>query len=680
MNPVGAQDDELGRLKFIRAHPLFQKISSGSEPLRRFLGRVRLARFERGAEIFARDQASTGFYLVRDGEVHIERPNEETGVFEVVAIEGRGMVFGEVSFLSADLHSSRARAALESSVYIIPGDAFLELLHVEPSVGEALSQILSQRLYSFIKKGARETPAIVITLLYPESSRRGSRVAYYLGESLAEANPGPVLVCGFGKDSVFLEEGDGQNLNPLMEHWSTFTIDEIRHRVASRTRPFDLIKGDAIYSKETRFEQLSENIPALLGRLRKYYSVILVEAGGSYAHPVISRIIQQSDRLVMIRSVAREQALAPGFDEEDWRYATRFCTGLLDDFFDRVVTVSDEAPGISLDELNKVINRNSALYANHIRLQNSYEKSFDLPREQTPVSRLFLRGLGRIARKLSGTSRGLCLGGGGARAFAHVGVLEVLEREGIDFDMVIGTSMGAIIGASHALGRSVAETRELLGQILPNAAAVLDKALPFIGFFRGRRLSQAILRGFGDTKFEETEIPFICNASALDRGRTLVFESGFLATALRASVSLPGIFPPVRIGGFTAVDGGVLNNLPGGLLRDRGCNYVIGINVTPLDDNKSTRLTPDWKLGPWSALVDYLSFPPILKIIYRSITMEGRELMRMRMGDFDYLLHPEVTDIDIFDFDRLPEIVDRGRKSAEDHLEKIRERLGYQPH
>lgn len=666
-------DEEVQRRKFVKAHPLFQKVSPSSAAFKNFLKQVRLRRYRRGEEIYTPGQAPAGIFLVRDGEVHLERRHHETGQTEVVAIEGRGSIFGEVSFLSGELHSSRARAALESSVYEIPGPAFLELLQSQSSVGEALSQLLSRRMRGFLAGGQRETPATVITLLYPENSRRGSRVAHFLGESLVDANPGPVLVCGFGQDSIFWDE-PGQNLIGIMENWSTFSIDEIRDRIGSRTRPFDVIKGDMLYKPEARFERLGENIPGLLGRLRKYYSVILVEAGGSFAHPVISRIIASSDYILMMRSVT-QRGRTGTLEDEHWRYATRFCTGLLEDFFDRVVTVSDEGPGTTLEELNRVINRNSTLYRNHIRLQNAVPLSAGSPAAEGHVSRLFLRGLGRIARKLSGASRGIVLGGGGARAFAHLGVLEVLEEEGIDFDMIAGTSMGAIVGASHALGRDTEETFRLLGEILPNSKAVLDKTLPLIGFFRGHKLSQAILRGFGDRRFEETAIPFFCNASALDRGRTLVFDQGYLATALRASVSLPGIFPPVRIGGFTAVDGGVLNNLPGEILRDRGCDHVIGVNVTPLDDDKSTRLRPDWKLGPWRGLIDYLSFPPILKIIYRSITMEGRELMRLRINDFDLVLHPDVGDIDIFDFDRLPEIVERGRAAARDRLEQIREGL-----
>jgi len=279
---------------------------------------------------------------------------------------------------------------------------------------------------------------------------------------------------------------------------------------------------------------------------------------------------------------------------------------------------------------------------------------------------------------LSGSSRGLALGGGGARAFAHVGVLEVLEQEGMDFDGVAGSSMGAIIGAAHAMGKSAQEIHRLLHQILPDSAAILDKTLPLVSFFRGRRLNRAILRGFGDARFEELQLPFVCNAVDLKSGNQILFDSGFLATALRGSVSLPGVFPPLKLGDYDIVDGGVINNLPGDILREKGYAIILGLNATPMTDIRSsqTEVRPETgAFGFLRGLRKYLELPPILGIMYRSIAMEGRELMRFRKDTFDLVLEPDVAEFDIFDFQEIDRIVDRGREEALKHLPELRATL-----
>ncbi|MEQ9364352.1 MAG: patatin-like phospholipase family protein, partial [Leptospirales bacterium] len=293
--------------------------------------------------------------------------------------------------------------------------------------------------------------------------------------------------------------------------------------------------------------------------------------------------------------------------------------------------------------------------------------------------RSFQIGINRLARRLSGTSRGLALGGGGARAFAHIGVIEVLDQEGIDFDAVAGTSMGAVVGCAYAMGRDASQIAYLVKEIIPDSKAIFDKGLPLVSFFRGRKLNHAIQAAFGDTRFSDLQIPFFCNAADLNTAQSVIFESGYVSTAIRASVSLPGVFPPVQLDPYDLVDGGILNNLPGSVLRDKGYHRIIGVNVTPIEDHRSARTQVEDRRGRlFEKIRDYFTLPPILKIIYRSTTIQGIELLKFRMQKFDYIFHPPIGDYDIFDFHRRDEIIESGRRAAREHLQEIKDSL-YRP-
>ncbi len=661
------QYEETARRIFLMAHPLFEQIPPHSRALQEFLDRVELRKFAKDELVYTQFQEPHSIYLVRDGEIHIERTDPDTGAEILVGIEGRGSVFGEVSFLSGEHRSSNARAVLDSSVYIIPGDEFIHLMGHEPRMGRALAAILSSRLRERISKAHEPaTPARVLTIMYPEDPQRGSRISALLAAELVSENPGPVVLCAFGGGGQFKHD-PSMNLAGIMERWPDITINEIQARLNSPDRDFDMLKGDTLYTGEARLDKMAEAIPALLGRLRKYYSVILVDAGSYARHPVIARLISQSDGITLIRHVDPMHQDDLGNNPARWNETVSFCMENVDDFFERVVTVSDEPPGTTIRELNGVINRNSALYKQHVRIQSDDALSSRAP--------LLRKGIGRLARRLSGTSRGLCLGGGGARAFAHVGVLDILEQESIDFDAVVGTSMGSIIAAGYAMGRGAAEINSMLGRILPTSASVLDKTLPLVSFFRGHRLSKSILSGFGPATFEDMETPFYCNGSDLNTGRMILFDSGYVATALRASVSLPGVYPPVQIGEHSVVDGGVLNNLPGFILREKGYNRIIGVNVTPLEDARSGKVDVDKRRGLLRGLLDYFTMPPILNIVYRAITMEGQENLRLRVDDFDHVVHPNVTGYGVFDFEKREQIVELGRQAAREQIKDIKAAL-----
>ena len=174
---------------------------------------------------------------------------------------------------------------------------------------------------------------------------------------------------------------------------------------------------------------------------------------------------------------------------------------------------------------------------------------------------------------------GLALSGGGAKGFAHVGVLKALEELGIRPDIISGTSAGAVIAVLYADGYSPDEILDLFSGLSFNDLAEIT--LPRAGFFKIDRFKHFLQKSLRAKNIEELSIPVVVTATDLDHGTYVVWRSGSIAERVTASCSIPIIFPPVLIDGTHYVDGGVLRNLPVFPIRNE-CDTVIGINVSPM--------------------------------------------------------------------------------------------------
>ena len=174
------------------------------------------------------------------------------------------------------------------------------------------------------------------------------------------------------------------------------------------------------------------------------------------------------------------------------------------------------------------------------------------------------------------------LSGGGARGLAHIGVLKVLEREGIPVDYLAGTSMGGVIAAGYAAGFDTAHLEQEAQRmsLWRNLLPLVDRSLPGLGLVKGERVRDYLTSQFGETTFDQLRIPLALVAVDLLTGEEVVLQSGVVADAVRATISLPGVFAPFPLDGRLLVDGGVLNNLPADVVREMGAGVVIAVNVS----------------------------------------------------------------------------------------------------
>jgi NTE family protein len=256
----------------------------------------------------------------------------------------------------------------------------------------------------------------------------------------------------------------------------------------------------------------------------------------------------------------------------------------------------------------------------------------------------------------------LVLGGGGARGFAHVGVLRVLEEERVPVELVVGTSVGSLVGALYAGPTS--------GLALEQLAEELDRddffdfslapALFGTGLASGDRLERFVRERAGVERIEALRIPFAAIATDLDTGEPVVLRAGDVARAVRASCAIPGVFEPVELDGRLLVDGGVSRNLPVGIARALGADVVIAVDVSAL--------------SPGARPANFV------EVILRAVNLVVHAGADEARRDADVLVAPAVGAVGFVDFDRRREAIAAGAEAARAALPRIREAVeGWRP-
>jgi NTE family protein len=280
--------------------------------------------------------------------------------------------------------------------------------------------------------------------------------------------------------------------------------------------------------------------------------------------------------------------------------------------------------------------------------------------------------IGRLARFIAGRAVGLVLAGGGARGFAHIGIIKALMEAGVPFDHLGGTSMGAIIAAGLAQEWGVEELTERMRDVFVLHNPLNDFTLPLIALVKGKKASIMLRRNFGDIRIEELTKPFFCVSSDLTTGRIHEHRSGVLWRALRASVALPGILPPVTHHGHLLVDGGVMNNLPVDVMREHavGAGPIIACDVTGEIDLQAR----DERYGerPWWWLIwqRMRGTPSIVSILMRSGTVGSEAQRRIVREQADYLIEPPMPDIGLRDWKKFDQAIKEGYDTARASIEK----------
>ena len=248
----------------------------------------------------------------------------------------------------------------------------------------------------------------------------------------------------------------------------------------------------------------------------------------------------------------------------------------------------------------------------------------------------------------------LVLGAGAAKGFAHVGVLKVLEANRVPVHMVVGTSVGSLVGSLYAYGYPAYDLQKIAMGL--ERGELVDLTVPDNGFVKGELLEAYVNRMIRSTKMENLRIPFYAVATDIGSGQEMVFGKGNTGLAVRASCSIPGVFQPVRIGDRTYVDGGVVSPVAVDAARRAGATVVIAVAIS----------------GGVSGVVPETT----LDTIFQSVNVMYAKIAENQLSRADVAIHPKVGYIASGDFTKRHEAILEGETAAQAAMPKIRALLG----
>jgi NTE family protein len=248
---------------------------------------------------------------------------------------------------------------------------------------------------------------------------------------------------------------------------------------------------------------------------------------------------------------------------------------------------------------------------------------------------------------------GLALGGGAARGFAHIGVIQVLEENGIRPSLLVGTSVGSLVAAMYASGKSGAELAVLAESM--DEYAFTDWSFPGRGLIRGEALARYVREHTGGRPIEQMRLPLGIVATDLDSGQPILFQRGDPGMAVRASSAVPAVFQPVRIGAREYVDGGLVSPVPVRFAHEMGAEVVIAVDISAVPEGSPTG--------------------DAMRMLLQTFAIMGRSINHFELRDADIVLRPRLNGVSGTDFTSRRRSILAGREAALAALPSLKLRI-----
>jgi len=635
--------------------------------------------YKSGETIYRQGDPPDAFYCIISGRVEVFV--EKGGSPDTLEHIHRGKYFGFISLLTGEPHSVSARAVNDTVMARIPADKFKSILHRIPRLAIDLSQMLSRRL----KRRDMHPKAIfesTIVSFFGDALTKDDTALYALNLAigLKEQTAKKVVLVDFSGGNSLIAKVLG-----LGAHGAVLPKDLAYHP----TKAFDFIlhtqMGIDVLFTEVKAPVTTDATAfiSLVTMLVNDYHFCLVHLPHDFG-PQVFKILSQSDIVHLV--------MAPEADTLKKMSRLLDMTGLLrENSFKKkmrlVVVEEKETHGkgrklfLSLEESVFHLPIYATLPPQDI------DRPILVPDDPlAPYSRV----IRRVARQMGEVLVGLALGSGSAMGLAHIGVLQVIEEEGIPIDMISGSSIGAMFGAFWAAGYSAGEIQTIV--LKNNKKSYLfgfdDLMMPLRGLIRGRHIASFLKKYLGNRTFYDLKMPFRIVACDCRSMKQTVFDSGRVIDAIVASISIPGVFAPHAIGGRFYIDGGVVDPLPTDVLVEAGAKKIIAVNVLPSPEEiertydllQKKRVKPDFqKQGIWRypwfffrhRFHEWLD-PNIFGIIVSTVqSMEYLLAQVSSLSQSDVVLHPDMTGISWSCFEHAEELICRGRQEARRCLSQI---------
>ena len=694
--------------------------SCTDEQLHFIADRTRLVEYKKGEVIYREGEAAEAFYIISSGRLRVF--TQADGADKTLVVLHNGDSFGEISLLTGETHSAHVQAINDTLVLQLEKKDFDAVINRIPSLVLYLSRLLSKRLRA--RDRGREFTEATIAAIY--SAERG------VGRTAFATALAATLVRETGRDVVVVDcSGTASSLTP--DVLLTVPLDEV-FETAAATHPlgFRVLSAGELFTSPSG----EQAIAPLLSVLTNRFQYVLIDLPVRL-DPAVLKALTQSDLIYLVLGPQREHVIRTNALIKQIRAALGGAEQRM-----KIVLTMLAGPGewrMSPADIAQQLEEPIAFTLPYV----SAAKPQLTPEELAPLlgsrSSPYALTIRRIARELAESLVGLALGSGAALGLAHIGVLKVIEREQIPVDLVAGSSIGALIAGLWASGRSAEDIERMALEFKSpwniRKLFILDLGIPFFsvvlgalagmgvgwlaGFWtgllfgfmvsvavgvvlgplsggpiQGARLMAKLTQDFSGKTFEDTWLPLKVVAANPMAREEVVFESGPLAEAVRASVSIPGIFKPVRLKGKICLDGGVVNPIPVSVLKQAGAHHVIAVNVFPttqeLAAHRQTvqrrRLERDAQLASRPLPVRLLHrirqelvrsvSPLVFDVIMRSMQSMEHQIAEVACREADLTLRPTVPGSHWLEFFNPEPFIRRGEEEALRYLAELKRIAG----
>ncbi len=567
---------------------------------------IRWVTLPRGEVLFRQGDVGDAWFIVTSGRLEVEIKNMH-GESQVIGQLARGDSLGEIALLTGEARTATLYAVRDTRLARIDKDDFDAIMLRHPAVLMSVSRTLSRTLVQRTAGGPRTRKRRQVSVAVVSTTPGAPR--RWFAERLATG----LAILG----KVLHLSSERLSAEGIVRNAGTLSVD---HPAWQRFATW-------LEQKEAEFD------------------FVVLEADDA-ASAWTKQSLQHADRALLVADAAAPSAPS-ALEEQLFASAREHRLGT------------------------------------HVSLVLVHPTSVKIPKGTAAWlnARPFLRGhhhvqhgrapdVERIARRLAGRAIGLTLGGGGARGFAHLGVIQAMQELGLPIDYIGGTSMGSIMAGQYAMGLSLEETFELNARIAADQPFT-EYTLPLFAVLRSSRIDQGAMMSFSDVEIEDLWTPYFCISANLTRGEMVVHERGSLWRATRASGSLPGIAVPVVENGALLVDGGVINNLPGDIMRQRCDGAVLAVDVSPEEDVSigEASFPSPWELF-WSRLwsKQKRTIPSINDILMRTLMLGSASRTAQVKRDLDLYLRPPIDRFGMLEFDSMRDIAEVGHSYAREVL------------
>ena len=627
-----------------------------------------LVEYKKGETVCREGTPPDAFYCLVSGRLQMYNllANGRKDNVEIIL---RGMHFGIISLFTGLSHSQTVEALNDSMVLKIPKDDFLLILKKIPHLGLEFSQSLSHRIRNKVTNDNSVFQSYIISIYSPVLGSGTSTYALNLALNLEKETGKKVILVTLSSD-----KRPAADLRDLIGDYKKIMENVTRGQLNIDLFPvvFDP-QGEAITA------EISQFVSALVND----YHYVIVDLPNDMDSAVM-QTLTQSDIVQLITSSR----------PEDLRLTRQVIDALQDKLkekFNRhdvqiLISGKDVDRKLSSEDLHKILNHNVSAFLPAVEPQHLHKTVLGdkIAQVLSDPECDYARALKRIARRIGGVLVGLALGGGAALGVAHIGVIRVLEEENIPVDVVVGSSMGALVASIWAIGNNAEQLEQVAREFekKKNILKLFDPVFPKSGFIGGRLIKLWLKKHLGNKTFYDTKILLKVISYDLIRRQEHVIEEGNLVDAVRESIAIPGVIEPILKGDQLIIDGGVLNPLPINVLRAMGIKKIIAVNVlqSPSDVSIGYELTKkkiaeEERIPFFKSPLQYIGvrlgkmfYANIPDIILRTLQASEYVIAEQNALQANIVIHPELAGINWFELYEVDKLIKGGEEATRKKL------------